>query len=114
MAIELLVRFLVGGVVVVIFSLVSDLLRPKTFAGIFGAAPSIALATLGLTFLTKGPAVASVDGRSMMVGALGLVAYGLVTSRMLLRSYGNVIGIVTASTAAWFLMAFGLWGAFLR
>lgn len=114
MALELLIRFLVGGLVVVIFSLISDVLRPKTFAGIFGAAPSIALATLGLTFLTTGPAAASVDGRSMMAGALGLVTYGLVTSRLLLHSNGNAIGIVTGSTGAWFLVALGLWGAFFR
>jgi uncharacterized membrane protein (GlpM family) len=46
---EIVIRFLIGGLVVSIFAMISDALRPKSFAGLFGAAPSIALATLGLT-----------------------------------------------------------------
>jgi hypothetical protein len=33
---EIVIRFLVGGLVVSAFSLIADLLRPKTFAGLFG------------------------------------------------------------------------------
>ena len=44
---EYLVRFLVGGVVVSAFAMFGDVLRPKSFAGLFGAAPAVALATLG-------------------------------------------------------------------
>jgi hypothetical protein len=114
MVVELLIRFLVGGLVVSAFAVICDMLRPKSFAGIFGAAPSVALATLGLTLVTKGPTEASIDGRSMMAGAVALVVYGLVTSRMLLRSYDNVTLVAGISTGAWLLVAFGLWGAFLR
>jgi hypothetical protein len=46
---QILVRFLVGAAVVSVFAIVGDLLKPKSFAGLFGAAPSVALATLGLT-----------------------------------------------------------------
>ena len=46
---EILLRFIIGGVVVSIFAALGEVLRPKSFAGLFGAAPSIALATLGLT-----------------------------------------------------------------
>jgi hypothetical protein len=35
---EYVVRFLVGGVVVPAFAMLGDLLRPKSFAGLFGAA----------------------------------------------------------------------------
>ena len=45
---ELVVRFLVGGVLVSTFALLGEIFRPKSFAGLFGAAPSIALATVGL------------------------------------------------------------------
>jgi len=31
-----------------------DGLKPKSFAGLFGTAPSVALATLGLTILVDG------------------------------------------------------------
>lgn len=36
---EYVVRFLVGGVVVSAFAMLGDVLRPKSFAGLFGAAP---------------------------------------------------------------------------
>jgi hypothetical protein len=45
--IQILIRFLVGGAVVSVFALIGDVLKPKSFAGLFGAAPSVALATLG-------------------------------------------------------------------
>ena len=41
---ELVLRFVLGGVIVSLFSLLGDLWKPKTFSGIFGAAPSVALA----------------------------------------------------------------------
>ena len=53
---QILIRFLVGGAVVSVFALIGDLVKPKSFAGLFGAAPSVALATLGLT----------VDGRRIL------------------------------------------------
>jgi hypothetical protein len=34
---EYVVRFLVGGVVVSAFAVLGDVLRPKSFAGLFGA-----------------------------------------------------------------------------
>jgi hypothetical protein len=42
-------------------------------AGIFGAARSVALTTLGLAFFTDGAAFASIEGRSMMLGAVAYV-----------------------------------------
>jgi hypothetical protein len=37
---QILVRFLVGGVVVSAFALVGDWLKPMSFAGLCGAAPA--------------------------------------------------------------------------
>ncbi len=45
---QYLFRFLVGGAIVSVFACLGDVLKPKSFAGLFGAAPSVALATLGL------------------------------------------------------------------
>jgi hypothetical protein len=36
---EYLVRFLVGGIVVSAFAMLGDVLKPKSFAGLFGARP---------------------------------------------------------------------------
>jgi hypothetical protein len=52
--IQIAIRFLVGGLVVSGFAIIGDLLKPKSFAGLFGAAPSVALATLGLTVAKDG------------------------------------------------------------
>lgn len=51
---ELVLRFVIGGLAVSAFAALGDVLKPKSFAGLFGAAPSIALATLGLTMHTYG------------------------------------------------------------
>ena len=45
---EYVIRFLVSGAVVSAFAMLGDLLRPKSFAGLSDAAPSVALATLGI------------------------------------------------------------------
>jgi uncharacterized membrane protein (GlpM family) len=42
---EIVLRFVIGGMVVSLFALLSDLLKPKSFAGLFEAAPSVALAS---------------------------------------------------------------------
>jgi tetrahydromethanopterin S-methyltransferase subunit C len=46
---QLVFRFLVGGLIVSLFAALADVLKPKSFAGLFGAAPSVGLATLALT-----------------------------------------------------------------
>ena len=55
---QLLWRFLLGGALVSLFALLGDVLRPRRLAGIFGGAPSVALATLALTAYKSGPAIA--------------------------------------------------------
>ena len=40
---EEIIRFLVGGALVSAFAILGDVLKPKSLAGIFGAAPSVAL-----------------------------------------------------------------------
>jgi hypothetical protein len=73
-AMDYLIRFLAGGIVVSLFAVVGDVLRPKSFAGLFGAAPAVALATLTLAFWKHGGAYVSIEGRSMILGA---IAFGV-------------------------------------
>ena len=61
---EIFLRFLIGGAVVSAFALLGDLFKPKSFAGLFGAAPSVALATLGLTVSTEGARYVATEARS--------------------------------------------------
>ena len=82
---QILIRFLIGGAVVSGFALLGDLLKPKSFAGLFGAAPSVALATLALTVMKDGSTYAAVEARSMVSGALAFLIYAWVASWTMMR-----------------------------
>jgi Protein of unknown function (DUF3147) len=83
MMLEYALRFLAGGIAVSAFAALGDTLRPKSFAGLFGAAPSIAIATLLITVSQKGAPFAALEGRSMIVGAFALAAYSWVVCVLL-------------------------------
>ena len=72
---EILLRALIGGVVVSAFALLGSVLKPMRFAGLFGAAPSVALASLGLTVASHGKLYGSLQGRSMVGGAIAFLVY---------------------------------------
>ena len=108
---ETLIRFCVGGLVVSSFSLISDLLKPKTFAGLFGAAPSVALASLTLVVLTESNARAAIEARSMILGAVALLCYAAVVSYGLLRSKIGVIKLAFSALLLWLGVAVALWFA---
>jgi hypothetical protein len=106
---EVIIRFFIGGLVVSAFSLISDLLKPKTFAGLFGAAPSIALATLGLTVLKQGPRYAAIEAHSMILGSMALFAYAAATSYVILRFQFPAVRVMTVGLFFWLGVASGLW-----
>lgn len=112
--IELLLRFLIGGIVVSIFSVIGDVVKPKSFSGIFSAAPSVALATVGLTLFVHGGSYASVEGRSMLIGGAALVIAGLVAGWLILRRHMTALLSAGASWLVWGGVAFGLWAVVLR
>ncbi len=66
-------------------AVLGDILKPTSFAGLFGAASSVALATLGLTILTNGRLYAAKEGRSMIAGAIALALYAGLCSRLMMR-----------------------------
>src|SRR5947209_14236847 len=114
MVIELIFRFIVGGLVVCSFAVLGEVFKPTTLGGIFGAAPSVALATLGLTFFTKGNMTSSIEGRSMILGAVGLLAYSLVVRFILPNRAVNALVVTSAAGVTWFVVAFGLWAVAIR
>ena len=111
---ELVIRFVVGGVVVSAFALLGDLFQPKRLAGIFAAAPSVALATLALTVMKDGASDGALEGRSMIAGALALAVYSQVTAWLLMQRNWSSMSASLVSIVAWFAVAFGLWAACLR
>lgn len=106
---ELIFRFLVGGTVVSFFAILGDVLRPKSFAGLFGAAPSIALATLGLMVHKHGNQYAALESRSMLLGAFAFLIYAATASFTLRRFSAPTLVITTALLPIWFVVIAGLY-----
>ena len=111
---DLAIRFIVGGLFVTAFAVIGDILKPKSFAGIFGAAPSVALATLGLTIAKNGKAYAAMEARSMIAGAGALVVYCAIVTWVLKRNHMRALAAASSATVAWFVVAFGAWYLWLR
>src|ERR1700730_15288720 len=82
---ELLTRFIIGGLFVSASAILGDSLRPKSFAGLFGAAPSIALATLVLTIHKEGATVAETEAHSMLHGAVAFFVYACGVCYVIMR-----------------------------
>jgi Protein of unknown function (DUF3147) len=106
---ELLYRMLAGGFFVTAFALLSDTLKPKRFAGLFGAAPSVALATLALTAGTKGRLYAATEARSMVGGAIAFVIYSYCVFRIMLKSKLSSLTSTLLFIPLWIASALGIW-----
>lgn len=107
---QFLIRFLIGGVVVSAFAVCGDILRPKSFAGLFGAAPSLALASLTLTFRQNGSAYVSIEAKSMMLGAVAFLAYAYFVGQVLKRTHAKALTVSILAMPLWFVLSFsGLW-----
>jgi uncharacterized membrane protein (GlpM family) len=111
---QLVFRFLVGGVIVSLFAVLGDVLKPRSFAGLFGAAPSVALATLGLTILNEGKLTATQEARSMIGGAIALGVYAAFCSRLMLKRKLNALPASVFALIVWLICAIGAWAFVLR
>ena len=111
---ELLLRIIIGGCVVSSFATLGLLFKPKTFAGLFGAAPSVALATLGLSVSANGRVFAATEARSMMAGAVAFFAYVSMVTWLTGRENRNILAVTSSGILLWLSSAFGLWYIFLR
>ena len=111
---EMLLRLVIGGVVVSTFAVLGDLFKPKSFAGLFGAAPSVALATLGLTVVRNGRSYAATEGRSMIAGAIAFFVYASLVSWLMMRYKWKALPLTSSVIFLWLGTAFGLWYVWLR
>ena len=106
-ALVVLAKGLVGGLAVIGFSLLGQAGHPKRFAGLFAAAPSVALVSIALTVALKGPAATVPYAQGMLVGSAGMLAYCLVSLYLIERLHA-LLGSVLA-WLAWLLVAGGLY-----
>jgi hypothetical protein len=104
---EYLLRFLIGGAVVSAFAMLGDILRPKSFAGLFGAAPSVALASLGLALSKHGARYAGVEAIAMIAGAIALLLYSMLVCRLLMKSRWHAFPATMVSLLVWLAAALG-------
>jgi Protein of unknown function (DUF3147) len=108
-----IIRFVVGGLVVSAFAVMGSLFKPASFAGLFGAAPSVALATITLAVLKSGRTYAAVESRSMLAGAVAMGVAAWIVCQLMMRRNIRALPATLCAIAAWFAVAFGLWAAFL-
>ncbi|KJC46521.1 hypothetical protein UB31_19650 [Bradyrhizobium sp. LTSP849] len=109
---EYILRFIVGGAIVSAFATLGDMLRPKSFAGLLGAAPSVALATLGIALVQHGPGYAAAESWTMIYGAVALTCYSVVVCHILMRLRLTALPATIFAFAAWLAVAFGLLAGF--
>lgn len=106
---EVALRFLVGGVIVSLFSVVGELFEPKTFAGIFGAAPSVALVTLTMAAIQKGRQQVATQTHAMIFGALAMLIYSVLLS-IIVRRFKLPAWLEAGLVwMVWFAVAAALW-----
>lgn len=106
---ELLLRFAFGGAIVCVFSIIGEAFKPKTFSGIFGAAPSVAIASLALAEAMHGRAYVATEGRSLLIGAAAFYVYGAACVAGTKREGFPVWASAGLAWSAWLVVALLLW-----
>src|SRR5215207_5307058 len=97
------IRALAGGLLVVAFAVLSEAVKPKRFAGLFSAAPAVAIVGLVVTLSTKGSPDGEDGALGMLAGAGGMVAYSAVVVTLLRRQGPHVASAV--AMLVWFAVA---------
>ena len=92
-----------GGSLVVAFALLSEGLSPKRFAGLFSAAPAVAIAGLAIVLLDKSPHDAHQNAVGMIAGSAGMIAYAAWAVRLLRRMPASKAAVV--ALGAWLAAA---------
>lgn len=103
----LVAKALLAGCVVALISQLSTALRPKMFAGLFAAAPSVAAASLLLNGLQK-PGEIAPAGQGMIAGACGMIACCLAAMLAVPRLHA-----LLASGIGWLAWAAAAAGAYV-
>lgn len=92
----LALRGLAGGALVVAFALVGEMVTPKAFAGLFSAAPSVAVASLAITVVAEGTSKARQSSIGMVTGGVAMTVCCVLAAVAIPR-----IRSLWGSLAAW-------------
>jgi hypothetical protein len=96
--VQLILKGLAGGIFVVAFALIGSIVKPKRLAGLFSAAPSVAIASLLITVYSASSNEGRQDARSMIAGAVAMIVAAVLGLPLL----GRVSTLRTASCIAGF------------
>lgn len=92
----LALRGLAGGVLVVVFALIGEVVSPKAFSGLFSTAPSVAVAGLAITIVAESSLRAWQASIGMVVGAVAMAVCCMLAAVVIPRT-----GALWGSLAAW-------------
>lgn len=101
----LLVKALVGGAGVVAFTALARITRPQRLAGVFCAAPSVAVGSLAVVVLTASAHEGRIAAQGMVAGSLALFGACLVGAMVARSANGSALSISVATCAAWLALA---------
>jgi hypothetical protein len=99
------IKALFGGTMVMVFAVIGHILRPKWFAGLFSAAPSVAVASLAVIVVDKGHHVAASDGYAMLFGVAGFVVFAALVRPLLSKVHALVASSICC--LVWVAVAVG-------
>lgn len=102
-AVVIVLKGLIGGSFVVVFALIGEAVTPKRFAGLFSAAPSVALASLVIVLVTDGRRFAVSETVGMAVGSVAMVV-ACLGAVVLVRRYRALEGSILAC-CLWLVVA---------
>src|SRR3954447_25498953 len=85
--IEVLLKAVAGGLFVLAFAALAQMITPKRLAGVFSAAPSVAIGSLLVTVAFKGAHDVTLSAAGMVVGAVAFFVY-CVAVVPLIRRWG--------------------------
>jgi hypothetical protein len=86
-----------------LFAVLSEGLEPKRFAGLFSAAPAVAIAGLAIVLLDKGSHDAHQNALGMLAGSAGMIAYACAAVPLLRRLPADRAAV--AALVAWSVVA---------
>lgn len=101
----LLLKGLVGGLGVVAFAAVARAVQPERLAGVFCAAPSVAVGSLAVVVLASGERDGLLAAKGMVVGAAALVGACLAGALVGRSADGSALSVSAATCAAWLALA---------
>jgi hypothetical protein len=101
--IQLILKGLAGGTFVVAFALLGSVVKPKRLAGLFSAAPSVAIASLLIAAYSVGVSTTDQDARSMILGAVAMTVAAILGLPLLGRL--SPLRTVSCITGFWFAAA---------